>query len=73
MDESELAIYRQCTGRENPPTVAPPEVYTIVGRRGAKSFISALTAVYLGCFGSYQRHLNAGERAVVLVLARDRE
>jgi phage terminase large subunit-like protein len=73
MDDSELDIYRQCTGRENPPSVAPSEVYTIVGRRGGKSFISALTAVYVGCFGSYKRYLNAGERAVVLVLARDRD
>jgi hypothetical protein len=66
-------FYRQCTGRDHPPTVAPSEVYTIVDRRGGKSFISALTAVYVGCFGSYRRHLNAGERAVVLVLARDRD
>ena len=73
MGDSELDIYRQCTGRENPPSVAPSEVYTIVGRRGRKSFILALTAVYVGCFGSYKRYLNAGERAVVLVLARDRD
>jgi hypothetical protein len=73
VDENELDIYRQCTGRENPPSVARSEVYTIVGRRSGKSFISALAAVYLGCFGSYKRYLNAGERAVVLVLARDRQ
>ena len=73
MDEGELDIYRQCTGRDNPPSVAPSQVYTIVGRRGGNSFISALKAVYVGCFGSYRRHLNAGERAVVLVPARDRD
>jgi hypothetical protein len=73
MDENDLAIYRQCTGREQAPTVAPNEVYTIVGRGGGKSFISALTAGYVACFGSYKRCLNAGERAVVLVLARDRD
>jgi hypothetical protein len=38
MDENELEIYRQCTGPENPPSVAPSEVYTIVGQRGGKSF-----------------------------------
>src|SRR5215207_1800692 len=73
MDESELAIYRQCTGRTEAPKSAPNEVYTIVGRRGGKSFISALTAVYVACFGSYKRYLNAGEKAVILVLARDRD
>jgi hypothetical protein len=45
MTAADLEIYRQCTGREQAPTLAPNEVYTIVGRRGGKSFISALTAV----------------------------
>ena len=31
------------------------------------------TSVYVGCFGSYKRYLNAGEKAVILVLARDRD
>jgi hypothetical protein len=31
------------------------------------------TAVYVACFGSYKRYLNAGEKAVILVLARDRD
>jgi hypothetical protein len=73
MDATELALYRQCTGREHPPKVPPGEIYTIVGRRGGKSFISSLVAAYLGCFNSYRKYLNAGERAVILVLARDRE
>lgn len=73
MDATELALYRQCTGREHPPTVPPGEIYTIVGRRGGKSFISSLVAAYLGCFNSYKKYLAAGERAVILVLARDRE
>ena len=73
MDENELAIYRQCTGRTEAPKSEPNEVYPIVGRRGGKSFISALTAVYVACFGSYKRYLNAGEKAVILLLARDRD
>jgi hypothetical protein len=39
----------------------------------ASPFISALAAVYIGCFGSYKRYLNAGERAAVVVLARDHD
>jgi hypothetical protein len=73
MDENELGIFRQCTGRTEAPKSAPNEVYTIVGRPGGKSFISALTAVYVACFGSYKRYLNAGEKAFILVLARDRD
>jgi hypothetical protein len=73
MDENELAIYRQCTGRTEPPTKPPSEIYTIVGRRGGKSFISSLTAVFIACFSSFKQYLNAGEKAAILILARDRD
>jgi hypothetical protein len=73
MDDSELAIYRQCTGRTQPPVKQPSEIYTIVGRRGGKSFISSLTAVFIACFSSFKQYLNAGEKAAILVLARDRD
>lgn len=73
MNGDELEIYRQSTGREKPPTSEPSEAYTIVGRRGGKSFISALTAVFVACFRRYRQYLNAGEQAVVLILARDRD
>ena len=58
-------------GRDDSPAVEPTEAYTVVGRRGGKSFISALTAVFVACFREYRQYLNAGEQAVVLVLARD--
>jgi hypothetical protein len=64
-DESELAIYRLCTAGENPPTVAPSEVYMVSGRRSGKSFISSVVATYLACFSNYAKHLTAGERAVI--------
>src|SRR5215470_10480090 len=73
MDDAELAIYQQCTGRTQPPATQPSEIYTIVGRRGGKSFISSLTAVFIACFSSFRQYLNAGEKAAILVLARDRD
>src|SRR4030095_1392641 len=73
MTAEELSIYRQSTGRTEPPSTQPTEVYSIVGRRGGKSFISALTAVFVACFREYRPYLNAGESATVLVLARDRD
>ena len=45
----------------------------VSGRRSGKSFISSLVATYLACFSNYAKHLNAGERAVILLLARDRD
>src|SRR4030095_16274118 len=73
MTDGELEIFRQCTGRQTPSTKEPTELYSIIGRRGGKSFISSLTAVYIACFSSFRRYLNTGERAAILVLARDRD
>jgi hypothetical protein len=73
MDDSELAIDRQSTGRTQPPTKQPSEIFTIVGRRGGKSFISSLTAVFIACFSDFKPYLNAGEKAAILILARDRD
>jgi hypothetical protein len=73
MDDAELAIFRKCTGRRYPQTIEPAEAYTIVGRHGGKSFISALTAVHVGYFRDYRPFLNAGETATVMNLARDRD
>lgn len=68
----QLAIYRQCTGREDAPTEAAKEGWLVIGRRGGKSFIMALVAVFLACFKEYRQYLAPGERATVLVIARDR-
>src|SRR5215813_752852 len=73
MNPDELGIYQQCTGRTQPPVKQPSEIYTIVGRRGGKSFISSLTACFIACFSSFKQYLNAGEKAAILVLARDRD
>ena len=65
------AIFREHTGRERAP-LDPREAWVIAGRRGGKSLIAALVAVYLASFRDYSRHLAPGERATVLVLASDR-
>jgi hypothetical protein len=72
LDEQELALYTLCTGRETPPTTPFAECWCPTGRRSGKSFIAALTAVFLACFKSYQEYLSPGERAVVGVIAADR-
>src|SRR5215510_12881360 len=73
MTEDELSVYQQCTGRTQPLVTEPTEIYTICGRRGGKSFISSLTAVFIACFSNFKHYLNAGERAAILILARDRD
>lgn len=72
MTEDEAEAYRRHTGREEAPESAQDEAWLIVGRRGGKSFVMALIAVYLGCFRDYRAHLQPGERATVMVIAADR-
>jgi hypothetical protein len=73
MMEDELLLYRQCTGRTNPPKEPFTEAWLPTGRRGGKSRILALIAVYLGCFRNYREFLSPGEVATVQILAADRK
>ncbi len=73
MSEDQLATYRACTGRSEPSEAPAQEAWLIVGRRGGKSFILALTAVYLAAFfRDWRPALTRGERGIVMVIATDR-
>jgi len=72
LSKQQLATYRQHTGRERPPGSQAPEAWLIVGRRGGKSRIAALVAVYLACFRDYSGVLAPGERGTLPVIASDR-
>jgi hypothetical protein len=73
LSPEQLALFRDCTGRDQPPTAPASEGWLICGRRSGKSFALALIAVYLACFHDHRRHLAPGERGVVLVVASDRK
>jgi hypothetical protein len=74
LTSSELALYRECTGRTEPPTAPATEGWLICGRRSGKSFMGlALVAVYLAAFHQYRQYLAPGERGVILVIASDRK
>ena len=72
MDAEGLALYQRHTGRETVLTEPASEAWVIVGRRGGKSLIAALVAVFLACFKDYSSALSPGERATVMCLAADR-
>ena len=72
MTFGERATFRKHTGRTNPPTTQAREAWLVVGRRGGKSFCTALIGVYLACFRDYRAHLSPGERGVLMILASDR-
>jgi hypothetical protein len=73
LDDDERADFLSLTGRKSAPTSAFDELHLVVGRRGGKSNVSALIAVYLACFEDYADRLSPGEVATVLCLAADRK
>lgn len=73
LDGDALETFRRHTGRTTAPTEPFNEAWVIVGRRGGKSRIAALVAVFLAVFRDYTDVLADGERAVVMVLAADRK
>jgi hypothetical protein len=73
MSDLEAALFRTHTGRSTLPTAAFKEAALIVGRRGGKSRVLALIAVFLACFRDYAPHLAPGEVATIAVLAANRQ
>lgn len=71
--EDAAALYARHTGRTAPPTAPAREAWVIVGRRGGKSRIAALVAVYLACFRDYADKLAPGEVGTLAVIAADRK
>jgi hypothetical protein len=53
MADAELDLYRRHTERLTPPAKSFNEAALVIGRRGGKSRILALVAVYLACFRDY--------------------
>jgi hypothetical protein len=72
MTKDELALYQQCTARENPPEGPFKELTVICGRRSGKSFLASVIACYLALFFDYSSYLSVGERASVVIIAADR-
>jgi hypothetical protein len=73
MDAGERELFKRCTGREEPPGAPLCEGWLIVGRRGGKSFILSLIAVFLAAFKDWRPYLSPGERAVVMLVAADKK
>jgi hypothetical protein len=73
LEAAELPLFRELTGRAEPPTEAASEVWIIAGRRTAKSRKAATIGVYLSTIAAevmgYRASLAPGERGVVLVMA----
>jgi hypothetical protein len=73
MTPAEAEVFTQRTGRQTPPASPAREAWVPVGRRGGKSLFAAALAVYAATFRDYRPFLKPGERAIVMVLASDRD
>lgn len=73
LDDDELALWQALTGREAAPDSPADELWLAIGRRGGKSFIAALLAVFEACFRDHASRLSVGEVATVLVISADRK
>jgi len=72
MTDEQLALYTKHTGRTAAPTSPLHEAWLCIGRRGGKSFILAVIAVFLACFKDWRPYLGPGEVATIMIIARDR-
>jgi hypothetical protein len=70
MMPDEFEIYKRFTGRESAPSEPFKEVFLIIGRRGGKSFLSALVACFLAIFKKWDFDIGNG---YIVCLATDRE
>jgi hypothetical protein len=73
LDTEARAIYKAFSGRDDVPTQQASESWLICGRRSGKSLVSALIAVFLAVFRSYESVLAPGEVATIMVIAADRK
>jgi hypothetical protein len=73
LDKEDLQTFSKFTGRQLAPTLPFSEGWLVVGRRGGKSLIVSLIAVYLAFFRDYSRYLQRGEFGTIAVIAADRK
>jgi hypothetical protein len=73
MTDQEFDIYRECTGRKDPPTQPAEEAYVPTGRRARKSAVGSLIAVERSLIPDYTRCVAPGQSPLIPVLADKRE
>jgi hypothetical protein len=72
LEDAELALWQQCTGRSEPPTEPATELWCICGRRAGKSRLAASIATHAAVTLD-PALLAPGETAVSLIVAVDQK
>jgi hypothetical protein len=69
--DEEMRIFPRCTERSDLPHEETREVAAVVGRRGGKSWIAAVIAVFLALLRDWTTHVGTGERVHIVVIAQN--
>ena len=72
LDDDGADTFKALTQRAETPTEAAHELWLAVGRRGGKSHVAGLLAIYEACFHDHRDKLAPGEIATCMVIASDR-
>lgn len=70
LSRKEQLIFSRCTGLEEPPVDPIKEAWFVVGRKGRKSAVAAVIAVYAAAYGKWRRA--QGERLRVIVISQSK-
>src|SRR5262249_38168477 len=70
LTDAERVLFGQLTGREHEPGQRVDQLVLVIGRKGGKTRIMALLAVYLATLVDHRAALAVGARGVVLVVAQ---
>ena len=73
LTEQEAAIWQEVTGRDYVAGVLFRELWLAIGRRGGKSQVAALLAIFEALFNDHRDKLAPGEVATCMVIAADRK
>jgi hypothetical protein len=73
LDGTEAETWEQVTGRAYVASGPFCELWLAIGRRGGKSQVAALLALYEALFMDHRPRLSPGEVATVMVIAADRK
>jgi hypothetical protein len=73
LESGEIEIHHKHTGLDAAPQRQVEEAWFCIGRRGGKSFMSALVMSYLAVFRDWSEYLSFGETGTIMCLATDRK
>jgi len=73
LSDDDAAIWKEVTGRDYAAGMLFAELWLAIGRRGGKSQVAALLAIFEALFNDHRDKLSPGEVATVMVIAADRK